>query len=66
MDSLLVLTAHLSALEPGVSRPTLHLKDNAKIGQNINIGGMSSKDLTSFNNRVLILSDLQNWRVRLC
>lgn len=38
-----------SALDSGVSRPGLHLKDDAKVRTKINIWDMHSNYLTSFN-----------------
>ena len=38
----------LSALDSGVSRPGLHLKDSAKIRRKFNIWDMHTKDLTFY------------------
>ena len=47
-----------SALDSGVSRPSLHLKDTAKIRQSFNIRDMSPKDLTFYFFSCLIFSQL--------
>ena len=59
-DSLQVLMTHLPALLRGVSRPAVHLKDNAKI-LNVLISGLCyGVFLTFFNIGRLIPRRLQN------
>lgn len=66
VDNLQVLTTHLSALPWGVSRPIVHLKDDAKI-RNVLISVLRYADfLTFFNFSEMIFSTLQNDFRKLC